>query len=237
MQIRNGLQLGFVLAILAVAVVQPVSASVVGHLTFAECPGDGVTVSLGLIDFLPPLGSTGCIAAGAATSVTFSGGSIAPAELGTVNDLVAPPTPGQNTGFIMFTGVFFDLVGIGPGSSNTNCAALAVNGVCSVVAGSPFLLELVNNALGQPATSLALSVNGFARDGTSANSVWSGAFTTQIAGLTPAQIQQTILNGGSVTSSFSFDGIATATPEPVSMALIGGGLIALSFWKKRKSRA
>jgi hypothetical protein len=239
MRIQDALKLGTpVLAVLALVTFVPTaSASVVGHLTFAECPGDGVVVSLGLIDFLPPLGGTGCIAAGAGTTITFSSGSIAPAELGTVNDLSSPPTLGQNTGFITFSGVSFDLVGIGPGSSNTACAALPVNGVCSAVAGSPFLLQLVDNALGVPSTSIALAVSGVAMDGTSPISVWSGAFTTQISGQTPAQIQHTIEIGGSILSSFSFDGLATATPEPVSMALIGGGLIALAFWKKRKSQA
>jgi hypothetical protein len=64
-----------------------------------------------------------------------------------------------------------------------------------------------------------------------------GAFTTQIAGLTPASIAGTIAGGGTVSSTQSGDFVLTLTPEPstISMAALGGLLVA--FAVRRRSRA
>ena len=73
----------------------------------------------------------------------------------------------------------------------------------------------------------------------------SGAFTTQIAGQTPLQIRNTVcgpgagctgVGGGTINSTYSFDGIASAIPEPVTMTLFGVGLIVLAGLKRQQSR-
>lgn len=218
------------LAVLATAVFLPsASASVIGHLNFANCGGQGVTVTLTTVDWLPAGGGTGCIQTGFTTTVTFAGppGSISVSELGTVNDL----SPGVgNVGFLTFPGVTFDALLIGPGVANTACSNTfnPAAPACSVSSTSPFIL-----APGSTGTSITLAVSGIANDATSHNSPWSGAFTTQIAGLTPFQIQNTILTTGSFTTTYSFDG-NVGVPEPVSMALIGGGLLVLAGLKKRR---
>jgi hypothetical protein len=224
------LQLGVLaLAILAVVTLVPAaSASVIGTFSVANCTGDGVTVTLTSIDFLPAGGGTGCIETGTGTSVVFSGGTLGVGVAGTINDL---PVNG-NTGFMMFPsapGLFFDLVTLGPGPSNTNCASLTTGQSCAVAVGSPFILT--KQIAG---TSITLSVSGTARDAISSNSIWMGSFTTQFPGLSPGTIQTTILGGGAETNTFSGSFIASAVPEPFTLAMIGGGLIALASFRKRR---
>ena len=224
------------LLISAFASVPQASASVIGNLNFANCGGQGVIVNATTIDWLPGPAS-GCINAGAGTTIAFSGGSIALGETGTINDLNSA-TPGVgNTGFISFTGVSFNLAltSPGPGVSNTVCSTTSTGPACSVAAGSPFILTPTTTG-----TSIVLDVNGLAKDATSSNSVWSGIFSTQVASETPAQIQAAIIGGGSVTSTYAFSGVSAAgsvIPEPVTSLLIGGGLIALAGLKLRKSRS
>ncbi len=235
LKFRNGVKL----AVLALAVaaltfsIPSASAAVVGHLSFANCDGQGVIVTMTTVDWLPAGGGTGCIAAGIGTNVTFSGGSIAPGDHGTVNDLGIST---GNTGFLAFElgGVTFDLASVGPGVANTVCPDdfIGSDPACSVFAGSPFILTT-----GSTGTSVTFAVRGLANDAVSHDSPWSGAFTTQIANTTPYTIQQDILaTNGSFTATFSFDGNVGA-PEPVSLALIGGGLVALAGLKRRKSRS
>jgi hypothetical protein len=151
----------------------------------------------------------------------------------TINDLTVPTSFGE-AGFMSFVGsginMHFDLTGLGPGSGLA-CTSTMVNGdSCSAFAGSPFLLT--KNNLG---TSVSLSANGTIADTVGPLSFWSGAFTTQINGQTPLQIETTINTaGGTIRSSFSGEFDVTTVPEPVSMALIGGGLMALAAIKRRK---
>jgi len=80
---------------------------------------------------------------------------------------------------------------------------------------------------------------GVARDSSGTTSDWAGAYTTQIAGLTPAQIQSTILSGGSETSTYSGDfSIATVVPEPATMStMLLGGLLVMAGGLFRRRRA
>jgi hypothetical protein len=99
---------------------------------------------------------------------------------------------------------------------------------CSAFAGSPFLLTKNNGG-----TSVSLSASGNIADTVGPLSFWSGAFTTQIDGSTPLDLQDTINTGGTIQSSFSGE-FNVGVPEPVSAFLIGGGLIALAAIKRRK---
>jgi hypothetical protein len=256
MKTRNGLKLGIaVFAVLALGIVQPASASVVGHIDFVDCASGGVTVAGATIDFFLPVaaglvGNNGCILAGGGSTITFAGGSVAPGATGTVNDLGFAPPGSGNAGFITFPGVMFNLITVGPGITSGQACSTTLNPAnpsCSVTTSSPFVLT-PSAGVG---TIVSFSVSGSASEtGTPNNSTFAGAFSTQITKITllngtvvfnptPAQIQADVLAGGSISSTFSFggDAFAGAVPEPVSMALIGGGLIAFAFLKRWKARA
>ena len=227
-------------AMLAFATLPPsASASVVGHLVVGTCAAGDVVVTATTINWQPDIsGYVSCLQVGGGTSVTSVGdGTLAapPAYTGaaTINDLTIP-TSGGEAGFMSFIGggvdMLFDLTGLGPGSTSL-CSSTMINGdSCSAFAGSPFLLTKNNGG-----TSVSLSANGTIADTAGPLSLWSGAFTTQIDGKSPLQIE-TIINtrGGSIQSSFSGEFDVSSTPEPVSLALIGGGLLALAVIKRRK---
>jgi hypothetical protein len=226
-------------AMLAFATLPPsASASVVGHLVVGTCAAGDVVVTATTINWQPDIsGYVSCLQVGGGTSVTSVGdGTLAapPAYTGaaTINDLTIP-TSGGEAGFMSFIGggvdMLFDLTGLGPGSTSL-CSSTMINGdSCSAFAGSPFLLTKNNGG-----TSVSLSANGTIADTGGSLSFWSGAFTTQIDGSSPLQIE-TIINtrGGSIQSSFSGE-FNVGVPEPVSMALLGGGLLALAVIKRRK---
>jgi hypothetical protein len=218
------------LAVLAVATFLPsASASVIGHLSVANCSGGGVDVTLTTIDW--SLGSpAACLQLGTLTAITSVGnGSLTPASpAGTINDL--PPATGI-VGFMSFGALHFDLAavgGFGPGSG-TSCSSNPGLGSSCSVPGSPFLLT--NSGSG---TTVTLSAHGTIADTVGPISDWNGAFTTQIAGVLPATIQTTILGGGTITSTFSGEFNIVPIPEPVSAWLIGGGLIVFAAIKGRK---
>jgi hypothetical protein len=235
-----------VLAIAAMAsllFIPVASATVVGVLDVSNCLSGNVSVTSNTIDFLTTAGTgLGCLAGqagvgglsyGPSASTPFTAGD------GTIKDLtLVPPTSGL--GFMVFpqplgVTVTFDLLGFGPGVSNTTCA---LPQPCSVSPGSPFILDAFTSGAGD-GTTVTLPAHGLASDslpgGVSSN--FTGAFTTQISGQTPAQIQATILtSGGSITSTFSGEFTSSAIPEPVSMALIGGGLITLALLRRRQRR-
>lgn len=212
------------------------SAAVIGHLDLANCPGGGVIVTATAIDFtLPVGGGNGCIQTGAATNVTYSGGTLGPATAGLILDLTAGG--GTVTDFLTFVGnpnLHFDLTSIGPGVVNTSCATTLDPNLpsCSVVPGSPFILAPTLSG-----TSITLSAFGIARDLSLPSSRFLGAFTTQIANKTPQDLKTTILNGGNITSTQSGDFIITMVPEPstISMAALGGLLVALAVRKRAQA--
>ena len=246
---RQKLHLG-VLAIAAMAsllFVPAASASLVGTLDVANCPGDGVNVLAGSIDWLPAGTGTGCIQTGSKTAVLYGPGlttNLGSAVPGTIVDLTTP-AGGTVADFMMFVNgtstVFFDLTGIGPGVNNGICAATLNPNLasCSIGGGtatpSPFILAPTSTG-----TTVTLSAFGLAHNTLTPadpNDIWFGAFTTQIANQTPLQIENTILGGGAINSTFSGEFILQAVPEPVSMALIGGGLMALALLRRRSRRA
>jgi len=179
----------------------PGIAAVSGTFSIANCSGGGVQVSATTIDFtLPVAGGTGCIATGTPTNVTYSTGTLVPAVEGSIKDLTAGG-PSIVLDFMTFTGnpdLHFDLTQLGPGVNNTDCTNLAIGSTCSAFAGSPFILQ--NSGTG---TSISLSARGIARDASNVTSNWSGDFTTQLTGQTPAEIQAAILNGQTITNTYS----------------------------------
>jgi hypothetical protein len=219
------------------------SGAVIGHLDIANCAGGGVTVSATFIDFTLPVNSvgspgTGCIQTGSSTNVSFGAGStLGPGITGTILDLVFNPANPPVPGFMTFVGTNLDftLMSLGPGVNNAVCAATLDPNLptCSVGGNTPFILTPTSTG-----TSITLSASGTVSDGTSPPSNFIGAFTTQIAGVTPASIQATIVGGGSITSTTSGDfTITSGIPEPntISMAVLGGLLVAFAA-TRRKSR-
>lgn len=233
-KLRQGHKWQFgVFAMVAVAsllFVPPASASVIGTLDVANCANGAVNVTLTTIDWILPVDAgNGCVQNNTGIFYGPTASKPLPSGLGLILDL-----PGGPANFMVFTNgtdiVSFDLGGLGPGVANTVCTVSP----CSVTSTSPFIL--MANATG---TSVTLTAFGLARDNLSAalpNDIWSGAFTTQVAGQTPAQIQATILGGGTIHSTWSGEFIVSI-PEPVSMSLIGGGLMALAWLRRRRVQA
>jgi FG-GAP-like repeat len=137
------------------------------------------------------LGAAGCLDSGA-----FS-----PAEgieIATVNLGGTPPT-----NFLQFAGngishasIVYSLTTAGPGSGNTDCAALAnIGDSCSIFAGSSILLTRSGNG-----TTLTFPVSGQVTDGSIATP-WRGAFVGSVAGKTPLQIQLFFCPSGTCTAA------------------------------------
>jgi hypothetical protein len=127
--------------------------------------------------------------------------------------------------FMVFVGaplLHFDLTALGPGVANTVAAnTFDPNSLpSSPVAGSPLILQATTTG-----TSITFSASGIARDASGPTSNWLGLFTTQLAGVTPFQVQQTLLTGGNVSSTYSGAFQAVAVPEPGTCSFLLGGLL------------
>jgi hypothetical protein len=216
------------------------SAAVIGDLVFNSADEE-VYVSLSSIDWgprnTPPTAdTTGIINTTAGTTLTYSGGSVGIGETGTIKDLVltGPPII-PNVGFITFAshpGLSLDLLGLGPGSSNTNCGATTSTGdSCSLAlpggAVSPFVLTRIGNR-----STVTLGVFGTATDSSGAVTPWNGTFTTQI-NMTPGQIASFFAANptGEISSSYSAE--VSVVPEPTTFLLMGLGLIAIGGVRRK----
>lgn len=209
----------------------PASASIIGHLAVANCPGGGVTVTGNTIDWINPVDAgNGCIVTAATTNITGTT-TLGPGVFGNILDLTSGG--GAVPGFMTIGSVSFNLDanGFGPGVANTACAN-SFNGAdpaCSVIAGSPFILAPTAGG-----TSISLVAHGTATDASGDVSRWSGFFTTQISNATPFAVQQLFFTQGSISSSYSGAFDIVAIPEPVTLGLIGAGLIVLA-WRRRST--
>jgi len=219
------------------ALVPAAFAGAVGPFNISNCTGGGFTLSAASVTWEGPgtLPGTGCINTGAATAVTYSGGTLGTADTGNIANLLTLTVPVDN--FMTFQGTTLDFVLTGftaPSPTNTtDCASTTPGESCIVSAGSPFLLTNGGSGL----TELKLSVFGTVTDGTTDN--WSGYFTTQV-NITPASIQSTLVADGSITATyagyFSADApVTTGAPEPASWTMMAAaGLFALAKAARRR---
>jgi len=210
------------LAVLASAglMTHTLSANVIGSLSIVNCSSGSVSVTSTTITWLPATGggTTGCVATGSPTGLTYGVGgadTLGWGATGNILNLTVGPPPvspfmtyasQSGTGFGPVGGsdattpwnqngttLSFFLNSIGPGSANdgsTACAtATSTDGTCSVSNTSPFTLTY----LGGNVTLIGLLVGGQITDPTAAGGIsnWSGGFSTQVTG-TPTSIYNTI---------------------------------------------
>jgi PEP-CTERM motif len=219
------------LAAICLASGAPVFADAAGSLDVANCSGGGVSLGATSITWLPSgtVAGTGCIATGAGTNLTYSGGTLGPGVIGNIANVTSGSVPIDQ--FMTFQGTSLDFVltFLGPGSSNTDCSSLTVGQSCSVSAGSPFVLTDLGAS-----TIIGFSAGGTITDG--GTSDWSGAFSTQV-NETALQIQNTILGGGTVTSTQSGQFSVQSVPEPSSLLMLAFGLCSSAGLIRRKRSA
>jgi PEP-CTERM motif-containing protein len=214
------------------------AASVTGSLLL---DGGSVTVSATSLNWNGPA------TVNPFTTLTYdSGTALATGPTSTVDLENLPPSSLPLSDFMTFTlapTLIFDLTTIGPGSSNTNCAAPP----CSAFPGSPIILSQ-----GSEGTVVDLGLSGIATDGTSPESTWIGEFSETITSLpgdsgviTPLEVQDYFggpftPNSVTITSTYSGTFVATlesTVPEPstLTMALMGAGLMLIAVNRRKRS--
>jgi PEP-CTERM motif len=209
-------------------------ATPMGTLNVANCGGGGVDVTATTITWLPSAGAgVGCITTGLGTSVSYSGGTLANGVNGQIKNLTLGG--GAVDMFMNFTGTPLDFVltGLGPGSSTPCSGAIALNQTCSATPTSPFVLTNLGAN-----TGVSLTAFGTANDGTPGSGNWTGAFTTQLSGLTLTQVLSILSAGGTIesTHSASFTVTSATVPEPATLSMMGIGLLGLGLIGRRKRK-
>lgn len=186
------------------------------------------------------------------TNLTFAGGPLLVTEGIVINGgfpLGTPPPAGATffnpfLQFALHSNLTYTLLGVSPGSSNTNCAGLSPGQSCSILEGansSPVVLTSNGNG-----STVTIGLFGIASDGVGSSSSWTGLFSATIPNLTPLQIEQFFCGSDAFCSaseiansptlevrSTSGSFFATAVPEPNTTAMLGAGLILLSLTLRR----
>jgi hypothetical protein len=228
---------GVLLAVLVV-LVPTASATIIGTLN-TDSGIYGVMVSASQIKWTPGPTSGLFTTAGGTTLTYNSGVPLGVGVTGSILDLAAPTTF-PVAGFMTYPtipGLSFDLTQLGPGSSNTACAGLTQGNSCSIAPNSPFILTLTSSG-----TTVTLDALGTVKDSNGAMSNYLGSFTTQLAAITPGNIQTNFATAGySISSSYSAQFVVTPMESPVPesstsmMALAGLGLLLVGRMRlKRK---
>ena len=237
-------------ALFVVICIAPANAEL---LTIANTPNGGLTVSANLFDFfLPNVNGFGDFTTGGGTLVAYSGGVLTSATnpYGRVLDIT--PTSSAVSNFIQFyigsslplgsgplqTFPVFDLVSVLPGGSAqgalNNCAGVTAVGVaCSPFISAAISPLVLTNRGAYTDVSFGVSLNE--KDATGTNP-WSGGFTGQVVGQTPAAIQNLLSSGGSVfftySATFAPTGGGDVVPEPGFALLVGTALVVVALRKR-----
>jgi hypothetical protein len=204
------------------------SASVLGQLDLSS-GANTVTVTADSVTWNGPFTVT------SNTTLTYDGGT--PVTTGTQGQLANLP-PASQPNFVTFPSIpslSFSLLTVDPGSSNLDCATLALFESCSVEAGSHIVLTLTPTG-----TTVSLSASGTATDGTLPISDWEGVFSQPIVGFTPAEIQAAIGKLGSVTQPYSANFVVTlesTVPEPSTASMLAFASGCLGFALVRRQRS
>jgi hypothetical protein len=186
-----------------------------------------------LFDFTTPL------TANAPLDGIFS--LIAPATLGSIQDVTVTPGAYAVASFITIAGYNFTLALIPAGSfSSAQCGAAAAPGQSCTVAGSALNFTNSNNGLGGLNSSLSFSFSGVVTTPAAQSFSYSGLLTSQIVGQSYQQLLATLAAGGTSNLHYSLSIAAsnvTATPEPATVSLTATGLLGVAgFARRRRTR-